>query len=71
MLEKRRHSRGFWRRYKILLMMESLLKDRIIPKNGELKAEVLSECLCLNSVSLVNWGFGSANLTSQVEGWKG
>ena len=34
-------------------MMESLLKGRIIPKNGEIKAEVLSECLCLNSVSLV------------------
>ena len=34
-------------------MMKSLLKGRIIPKNGEIKAEVLSECLCLNSVSLV------------------
>ena len=52
-------------------MMESLLKGRIIPKNGEMKADVLSECLCLNSVSLVNWGFGSANLKSQMEGWKG
>ena len=41
-------------------MMESLLKGRIIPKNGEMKAEVLGDCLCLNSVSLVNWGFGSA-----------
>ena len=51
-------------------MMESLLKGRIIPKNGEMKAEVLSECLCLNSVSLVNWSFGSDNLKSQMEGWK-
>ena len=33
-------------------MMESLLKGRIIPKNGEMKAEILSECLCLNSVSV-------------------
>ena len=49
-------------------MMESLLKGRIIPKNGEMKAEDLSECLCLNSVSLVNWGFGSANLKNQMEG---
>ena len=55
----------------MLPMMESLLKGRIIPKNGEMKAEVLSECLCLNSVSSVNWGFGSANLKSQMEGWKG
>ena len=52
-------------------MMESLLKGRIIPKNGEMKAEVLIECLCLNSVFLVNWGFGSANLKSEMEGWKG
>ena len=27
-------------------MMESLLKGRIIPKNGEMKAMVLSECFC-------------------------
>ena len=37
----------------MLPMTESLLKGIIIPKNGEMKAEDLSECLCLNSVSLV------------------
>ena len=33
-------------------MMESGLKGRIITKDGEIKVDVLSECLRFNSVSL-------------------
>ena len=51
-------------------MMESLLKGRIIPKNGEMNAEVLSEFV-FEFCFYGNWSFGSANLKSQMEGWKG
>ena len=57
----------------MLPMIESLLKGRFFSKNGEMKAEDLSEYFVFEFLWFVymNWGFGSANLKSEMEGWKG